>query len=77
MTGHVEGDDAEAPADLGIVEEMAELPAVGAGGVQAQQRRAAARLLDEDAVRPAVDVDGGVAAEDGFELRHPALPSRA
>ena len=63
--------------DRAVVEQVAILPAVGAGGVQAEQRHAAAGLLDEDAVGRALDLDGKIAARDRLELRHPALPSRA
>ena len=44
MPGHVEGDDAEAREDCGIVEEAAILPAVRTRRVQAHQRDALARL---------------------------------
>jgi len=45
----VEGNDPEAIRHLGVVEQVTILPAVGTGRVQAQQRDAATRLLDEDA----------------------------
>ena len=57
MVGQVEGDDAEAIRHLLVVEQVTVLPAVGARRMQAQQRNAAARLLDEDAVLDAIDPD--------------------
>ncbi len=77
MKRHVERDHAKAVGHRGIVEHMAILAAVRAGGVQAEQRRALSRLLHVDAVRHAVDGDGAVASDNGLEVRHRALPSRA
>ena len=54
------------------------LPPVAAGGVQAQQRRALARLLDIDAMRPAEQIEMHVAADDRLEPRaHAAAPARS
>ena len=58
-----------------VVHQRAVLPAVGAGGVQAQQRRARACLLDIDAVMPPEQVEMHVAADDRLELRGHALNS--
>ena len=64
VPGHVEGDDAMLCRHPRIVHQAAILPAVAAGGVQAQQRRALARLLDIDAMRPAEQIEMHVAADD-------------
>jgi hypothetical protein len=40
----------EPPRDLGVVQDVAPLPAVGAGGVQAEDRNPLPRLLEEDPV---------------------------
>src|SRR5262245_52071356 len=77
VIGQVEGDDAKAPDELAVVEQMAVLPAVGAGRVQAEKGQAGAGLLDEDAVGGGLDVDGKIAARNRLELRHRAPPSRA
>ena len=53
---------------------MAELPAVGAGGVQAQQRNARACFLEIDPVRSAREGQMHVAADDGIDRGgHPQL----
>jgi hypothetical protein len=53
VIGQVERDDAEAPDQLAVIEQVAILSAVGARRVQAKQRPSGARLLDENAVRGA------------------------
>ncbi len=55
MPRQVEGDDAEAPGDLAIVQQRTVLPAVGAGGVQADQRNAFTGFLEIEAMRTAVE----------------------
>ncbi len=50
---HVEHDDAVVVGDARIVEQPAILPAVGARGVQAEQRNALAGFLDVEPVRAA------------------------
>ena len=61
----------------GIVHQAAILPPVGAGGVQAEQRRALARLLDIDAVRPAGQLEMHITTDDRFEIgAHAGTPSR-
>ena len=67
MPRQVEGDHAIAAGDLGIVQQRAVLPSVGAGGVQAEQRNALARLLEVEAVRLAVEVEAQVAPDHRFE----------
>src|SRR5207237_5694290 len=62
----VKRDDAKAAGDFGIVQHMAPLPAIGARGVQAEERNAIACLLEEDAA----GVGAHVAPDDGFVLRH-------
>jgi hypothetical protein len=63
MPRQVEGDDAIAAGDLRVVQDRPVLPAVGAGGVQAEERNALARLLEVDAMRLAVQVQAQVAAD--------------
>ena len=62
-----------------IDHEMAELPAIGAGGVQAQQRNSFAGFLEIDSVRVAAEGQMQIAADDGIDRgSHPQLlpPSR-
>ena len=63
MQRHVEGDDAKIPRELFIGQQMPPLPAIGARGVQADQRNARAVLLEIDAVHLAADLDVDVAAD--------------
>jgi hypothetical protein len=56
---------------------MAKLAAVIAGRMQAQQGNPAAGVFDEDPVGFAGDVDARIAADDRFEVRHPAPLFRA
>ena len=78
MPGHVEGDDAVFRRHPRIVHEAAILAAVGAGGMQAEQRRALAGFLDIDPVRLAEELEMHVAAGDRLELRaHAATPARS
>jgi len=83
VIGHVERDDAIAAGDVGIVQEVPELAAVGAGRVKAEQRDALPGFLDVDPVvngirrlrrgaemGPPRDADVQVAADDWFEIRH-------
>src|SRR5437870_4187422 len=68
---HVEGQHAEAPGDLGVGEQMAELAIVGAGGVQADQWYPLTGLLEVEAMGDAVDIGPHVATDHGIELgRH-------
>ena len=69
MPGHVEGDDAKILGDARIVHDAAILPAVGAGGVQAEQGNALAGLLDIEPMRTAEHLEMHVAAGDGLEAR--------
>ena len=64
---HVEGQHPEALRDLGVGQQMAVLPVVGAGGVQADQRDPLAGLLEVEAVRDAVDLHPQVAADHRLE----------
>jgi hypothetical protein len=73
VPGQVEGDDAKTSRHLRIVENVAPLPAVRPGGVEAEERDPFARLLDEDAQGLAAVRDAAVAAEDRLELRHGRL----
>jgi hypothetical protein len=75
---HVEGDDAVARGDTRVVHQCAILAAIGARGVQAQQRRAAARFLDIDAMLAAEQVEMQIATDGGFKMRaHAAAPARS
>ena len=58
-----------AACDPIVVHQGAILPAVAAGGVQAQQRRALPGLLEIDAVLAAGKLQMHVAADDRLELR--------
>lgn len=60
MPGHVKGDDAKVLCKLLIGKKMSPLPAVGAGGVQADQRNARAAFLEIDAMHLAIDIDMNV-----------------
>ena len=65
---HVEHDDAIVVGDALVVEQAAILPAVRAGGVQAEQRNALAGLLDVEPVRAAEQREIEIAADDGLEM---------
>ena len=69
VPGHVEGDDAEIVGDALVVHQPAILAAVGAGGVQAEQRNALAGLLDIKPVRLAEQIEMQIAAGNRFEAR--------
>ncbi len=69
MPGQVEGNDAKLGREGRVVQQAAKLPAVGTRRVQAQERNAASRLLDVEAMAFAIDLKGQVAADGGFELR--------
>ena len=77
MPGKIERDDPESTRHVGIVKHMAELAAVGAGGVQAQERNAAARLFDENPVVDAVEPNGQIAADNRLEFSRRRPPYRA
>ena len=79
---HVEHDDAIVFGDALVVEQAAILPAVGARGVQAEQRNALAGLLDIEPVRPVeqrhVEIAAGRPARSAgslFGLLRGARPS--
>ena len=73
VPGHVEREHAIAPGDLGIGEQVAELPAVGASGVQADQGNAAAcrgaGFLEIEAMGNALDFEPDVAADHRIKSR--------
>ena len=77
MPGQVEGNDAKALENFAVVEERPVLAAVGAGGVQAQQRDALARFLDIEPMRLAADGEAQVAADDRLELGFAVAAHRA
>ena len=74
MPRHVEHDHAIVLRDALVVEQAAILPAVGAGGVQAEQRNAAAGFLDVEAMRAAEQIEMQVAADRRFEARAHGAP---
>ena len=77
MPGHVEGDDAKILGDARVVHQPAILPRIGAGGVQAEQGNALARLLDIEPVRLVEQVEMQVAAGNRLEARfHRTVPLR-
>jgi hypothetical protein len=67
--------DAEPAGDLGVIEDVAELAAVGAGRVQADQRPPRPRLLVEDAVAAPAAVQVEIAADHRLKIGHRAAPS--
>ena len=69
VPGHIEGEHAIVSGNLLIQHQVAELPPVGAGRVQAEEGNALARLLEIDPVRTAVERERHVTAHDGLELR--------
>src|SRR5262249_62176855 len=69
VPGQVEGKNAEMAGDRRIVHHVAELPPVRAGGVQADQRNPPPGLLEIQAMRPALDRDMRVTADDGLDRR--------
>src|SRR5262245_6501212 len=68
VPGKVEGNDAKLGRERLIVHQAAKLTAVGTRRVQAQERNAAARLLDVEAIAFAIDLEWQVTADGGFEL---------
>lgn len=76
MPWHVEGDDAMAVRDAIVVHQRPVLTTVGAGGVQAQERRAPAGFLDIDAVFPSEQIEMHIAADNRLETRaHAPAPA--
>jgi hypothetical protein len=73
---HVEGEHAEVARDRLVEHQVAELAAVGAGGVQADERDALPGFLEVDAVGTAAERQVDVAADDRLDLRHHALRAR-
>ena len=72
MPGHIEGNDAMAHGDARIVHQRPVLAPVGAGGVQAEERRPLTRLLHVDTMWPPEQIELHVAANDRLEARHHA-----
>jgi hypothetical protein len=67
VAGEVERDHAEVSGDRVVVHEMAELPRVGARGVETQQRDPLPGLLDVDAMRTAGDRELEVSSGDRLD----------
>ena len=64
--------------DAFVIHQRAILTAIGAGGVQAQQRRALPRLFHIDTVLAAEQIQMQIAADGGFETSgHAAAPARS
>src|SRR5262249_46517544 len=75
VPGHVEHDDAIVIGDAFVVEQAAILPAVRAGGVQAEQRNALSCFLDIKPVRAVEQREIEIAAGDRLEAgTHAAAP---
>ena len=74
MPRHVEGDDAVVRGNIRVAELVAILPAVGAGGVKADERNALSGFLVIGAVRLALALDVDVAAHDRVVCVHPRPP---
>jgi hypothetical protein len=68
VPGHIEGQHAKVPGDLRVVQEMTPLPRVRAGCVQTNQGDALSRLLEIDAIRPAIDLGPNVTTDNRFEF---------
>src|SRR6266571_947624 len=68
-------DHAVVSRDMRVVEQVAPLAAVGAGGVLEQQRDTFAGLFEVDAVFEAIDGEIDVAAGGSVEARHGVLLS--
>ena len=71
---HVEGEHAEVPRDLGVVQQVAPLAIVGAGGVQAHERDALPGFLDVEAMGAAAEVEPEVATDDRLVRRPGSHP---
>ena len=78
VPGQIEGDDAIVARHRFVAHQVAELPRVGAGGMQAEQRYALSRLLEIDPAVLAQDRHADIAPDDRFQcgLCHHA-PARA
>ena len=77
VPGQVEGDDAERIGDRRIGHHVPELAAVGARRMQANQRDALSRLLEVEAMRPALQRHMEIAPDDRIEPRGHQRASRA
>jgi hypothetical protein len=67
VPGQIEHDDTETLRHLAVVQKAAILPAVGARGVQTQQRNPEARVLKVNAMAHAADLEMDIAADDRFD----------
>ena len=70
MIRHVERDHADPAGDVGIIENMAPLPAVGPGRVQAQERHPFASLFVVDTILDARMFNPDIAAANSLKPRH-------
>src|SRR5262249_923635 len=69
VPGHVECEKAKMPGDLLVGHQMAKLAAIGAGGVQANERDPPPSFLEVNAVRAAAELQREVAADDRLQGR--------
>ena len=69
VPGQVEGDDAERIGDRRIRHHVPELAAVGPRRMQANERDALSRLLEVEAMRPALQRHMEIAPDDRIEPR--------
>ncbi|MNL35096.1 hypothetical protein D3C87_1571070 [compost metagenome] len=76
VPGHVESNHAITRGDVRIAHHVAVLAAVGARGMQADQRNALARFLEIDAAGLARDFNRHIAANNGFQRGAHACASR-
>src|SRR5215468_6358658 len=67
VPGHIEGEHAKMACDVLVQHQVAELTAVGAGGVQADERDAFARFLEIEPVRTPVQIELHVPADNRLE----------
>ena len=66
MPWHIESDDSKSIGDRGIIQQVAELPPVASGGVQAKQSLPFPRFLKIKAVPLPADTDAQIAAGYGL-----------
>jgi hypothetical protein len=70
MIGKVESYTAEIARDLGLIEKVAVLAPIGAGGMANEKRDPFARFLKVDAVLDPLDGEVDIASLNRFDLCH-------
>jgi hypothetical protein len=71
VPGHVERKDTEVPGDLGVIQQMAPLLVVGAGGVETHEGNARARLFEVHAAPLPANGESDVTSGDGLQFTMP------